>query len=87
MKKLALLVTIIISFAVQNCGNVNSDSKNDENMDVMRENYVQLLLPDTVYMNASDTTEYNIDYDNCICVPNYLNYYFDVDCEVGNSFA
>ncbi len=81
---ISLLISIIIAVTLQNCSPHNSKNSYDEKTE--NKNLVRLFLPDTVYMSASDTTEYNIYYDNCICVPNYHNYYFDVDCEVGKSF-
>ncbi len=83
MKKTGIAFVFISSIIFQMCGKANEDTKKkDTEVSVVR-----LFLPDTVYMSASDTTEYNIYYDNCICVPTYHNYYFDVDCKVGQSFA
>lgn len=46
----------------------------------------QLLLPDTVYMSASGSTEYNIYFDNLSLTENYKNYHWLVTCDSGQTF-
>jgi len=50
-------------------------------------NDVRLLLPDTVYISASDTTEYNIYYENIIVTTDYHDYVFKVTCDSGRAWA
>ena len=49
--------------------------------------HVRLLLPDTLYCAATDTTQYNVYWDNVTCVPDYHDYIYDVTCDSGISLA
>lgn len=49
-------------------------------------NFVRLLLPDTIYISASDSTEANIYNENIVCVPNSGDYFFNYNCAMGEQY-